>query len=1047
MKPLCITMSAFGPYADKTEVDLEAFGGQGLFLITGDTGAGKTTIFDAVAFALFGEASGSTRTVDTLRSDFADVSVKTYVELKFLHRNKIYLIRRNPRYERPKKNGDGFTTESADAVLTLPDGAVITGFREVSARIVELLGITCRQFKQIVMIAQGEFLQLLLADSKERGDIFRRVFDTELYQTAGRLLKDREREARRKCDDAEKSILQYFSGISCPDDEKGQQLFHKLEEATIHAAAEIHTDLQTVVFADRNCLEKCKQEAEQLDEKLAAGIAALEQAHAVNRLFRDLETARSRKKELLERQTGQIEEQKELQQAEQALYLILPLEKDFLREQENGKKLIQRISGLEEEIHTQTEKLKIAEEAYLYELAKNPERERLASEVSHLTKSLPRYDHAEQLKKEVTRLSDSRKKIQEELDVLHQQKEDSLEKRKKLEDDLEKLGGLELKLAACGQEAKQMDALQTALEGLKEDFDRVFSMKKESEELQKSFLQLQAAFESDNRSYMEHEIAFFREQAGLMAEGLKEGEPCPVCGSTVHPDKAKTSAGAPSEAKLNTLKQTAERSRQKMQRISEQVKAKLAEIHFAEKQLEQSASMHFFDISKDALLLQLPKLTAAALAGCLERKEANRAEIEALEKQVSFKIRCGEQIDALESDILGVQERIGFLEQEKTLLLSDLSSKTGELKSLQDSLTYEDREKAMAAIQAWSRELGGLKESLSRSESEFYTVQNGRNRNQALLLDQQERQMQSSEIEDQARQAFLDKIVFCGFTDEGAYHHAMKTQDEIDELKSMIHEYQDAVKANEQDLGRLMHETEGKKKQNIEQLEAERDCLSREKKNIEEIISKITLRLGTNEPIEKALGRILADFSNNQQEYLLVSNLSKTANGELPGKQKLAFEQYVQAAYFQQILAEANKRLRGMTNSRYELRRRENAADMRSQTGLEIEVLDQYTGRIRSVKSLSGGESFKASLCLALGLSDAIQNYAGGVEIDTLFIDEGFGALDAESLEQAIQTLAGLASGNRLVGIISHVSELKERIDRQIQIIKSNHGSSIHRTI
>ncbi|WP_230398940.1 AAA family ATPase [Novisyntrophococcus fermenticellae] len=1047
MKPLCITMSAFGPYADKTEVDLEAFGGQGLFLITGDTGAGKTTIFDAVAFALFGEASGSTRTVDTLRSDFADVSVKTYVELKFLHRNKIYLIRRNPRYERPKKNGDGFTTESADAVLTLPDGAVITGFREVSARIVELLGITCRQFKQIVMIAQGEFLQLLLADSKERGDIFRRVFDTELYQTAGHLLKDREREARRKCDDAEKSILQYFSGIFCPDDAKGQQLFHKLEEATIHAAAEIHTDLQTVVSADRNCLEKRKQEAEHLDEKLAAGITALEQAHAVNRLFRDLETAGSRKTKLLERQTGQIEVQKELQQAEQALYLILPLEKDFLREQENGKKLIQRISGLEEEIHMQTEKLKIAEEAYLYELAKNPERERLASEVSHLTKSLPRYAHAEQLKKEVTRLSDSQKKIQEELDVLHQQKEDSLEKRKKLEGELEKLEGLELKLAACGQEAKQMDALQTALEGLKEDFDGVFSMKKESEELQKSFLQLQAAFESDNRSYMEHEIAFFREQAGLMAEGLKEGEPCPVCGSTVHPDKAKTSAGAPSEAKLNTLKQTAERSRQKMQRISEQVKAKLAEIQFAEKHLEQRASMHFSDISKDVLLLQLPKLTAAALAGCLERREANKAEIEGLEKKVSFKIRCGEQIDALESAILGVQERTGFLEQEKILLLSELSSKTGELKSLQDSLTYEDREKAMAAIQAWTRELEGLKESLSRSESEFYTVQNGRNRNQALLLEHQERQVQSSEMERQARQAFLDKIVFCGFTDEGAYHHAMKTQDEIDELKSMIHEYQDAVKANEQDLGRLMHETEGKKKQNIEQLEAERDCLSREKKNIEEIISKITLRLGTNEPIEKALGRILADFSNNQQEYLLVSNLSKTANGELPGKQKLAFEQYVQAAYFQQILAEANKRLRGMTNSRYELRRRENAADMRSQTGLEIEVLDQYTGRIRSVKSLSGGESFKASLCLALGLSDVIQSYAGGVEIDTLFIDEGFGALDAESLEQAIQTLAGLASGNRLVGIISHVSELKERIDRQIQITKSNHGSSIHRTV
>lgn len=1047
MKPISITMSAFGPYADKTEVDLEAFGGQGLFLITGDTGAGKTTIFDAVAFALFGEASGSTRTVDTLRSDFADVSVKTYVELNFLHRNKVYSIRRNPRYERPKKNGEGTTTEGADAVLTLPDGEVITGFREVSARIVELLGITCRQFKQIVMIAQGEFLQLLLADSKERGDIFRRVFDTELYQTAGRLLKDREREARRRCEDAERSILQYFSGISCPENEAGQQLCHKLEEATIHAADEIHTDLQRLVSSDRNCLKRRKQEAAQLEEKLAAQIAALEQAHVVNRLFRDLETAGSRKKELLEKQAKQTEAQKELQQAEQALYLIFPLEKDFLREQENGRKLIQRISGLEEEIHAQTEKLKSAEEAYLSELARNPERERLASEISHLTKSLPQYDSAEELKREVARLSEAQKKILEELEALYQQREDSLEKRKRLGDELEKLGDLELKLAVCKQKAEQVEALQAEYKAMKEELVRVSSMQKESEKLQKNFLQLQTVFESDNQNYLQQEIAFFREQAGLMAVKLKSGEPCPVCGSTRHPDKAKPSADAPSEAELKIYKNDVERSRQKMQQISEQLKAKLAEIQFAEKQLEQRAGVRFADISRDVLQKQLPELTEVALDDCRQYREKNQAEVEKLEEQIRFKTHCRTQMDALQADILEIEEKTELLEQEKTHFLSELSLKTGELKSIQESLAYENREEVRKMILTWSRELEELKNSLNRSESKFRTLQNALNQNQALLLEQQERQKQSSEMERGARLEFLDKISLCGFTDEEAYHRAMKTETEIEELKASIREYQDAVKSNEQDIGRLMRETEGKKRQDMEQLEAEQSSLGQEKRQAEEAISKLTLRLGTNEPIEKALGRTIADFSNAQQEYLFVSNLSKTANGELPGKQKLAFEQYVQAAYFQQILAEANKRLRGMTNSRYELRRRENAADMRSQTGLEIEVLDHYTGRVRSVKSLSGGESFKASLSLALGLSDVIQSYAGGVEIDTLFIDEGFGALDTESLEQAIQTLAGIASGNRLVGIISHVSELKERIDRQIRITKSNHGSRIYITV
>jgi exonuclease SbcC len=248
----------------------------------------------------------------------------------------------------------------------------------------------------------------------------------------------------------------------------------------------------------------------------------------------------------------------------------------------------------------------------------------------------------------------------------------------------------------------------------------------------------------------------------------------------------------------------------------------------------------------------------------------------------------------------------------------------------------------------------------------------------------------------------------------------------------------------EQDLQRLSKETENKQKQDMELLETVKQKLEQEKRQADESIRTLIARLGTNEPIAKALRKALSNAAVYQQEYLLISNLSKTANGELAGKQKLAFEQYVQASYFNQILIEANKRLKIMTNSRFELLRREDAADLRSQTGLEIDVLDHYTGRIRSVKSLSGGESFKASLSLALGLSDVIQSYAGGVEIDTLFIDEGFGALDAESLEQAIQTLAGLAAGNRLVGIISHVSELKERIDRQVVIQKRNSGSTVH---
>ena len=273
MKPLKIVMSAFCPYAERTELDLAAFGDQGLFLITGDTGAGKTTIFDAIAFALFGEASGSTRTVDTLRSDFAEPGTKTYVELTFLHKNKIYTITRNPRYERPKKSGEGVTTENAEAMLQLPNGDVITGYRDVTGKIVDLLGINYRQFKQIAMIAQGEFLQLLLADSKERGDIFRRVFNTNLYQIAQRLLKDGEREAKKRCESIEQSILQYISGIACPESEQGRSCLKSL--ARLPYIMGYIVSLQALIVSDITNRDRLKKQTGKLDKELVSQIAII----------------------------------------------------------------------------------------------------------------------------------------------------------------------------------------------------------------------------------------------------------------------------------------------------------------------------------------------------------------------------------------------------------------------------------------------------------------------------------------------------------------------------------------------------------------------------------------------------------------------------------------------------------------------------------------------------------------------------------------------------------------------------------------------------
>ncbi|NTW05828.1 MAG: SMC family ATPase [Peptococcaceae bacterium] len=992
---------------------------------------------------MYGEASGSTRTVDTLRSDFSDPGTKTYVELIFSHKAKVYSLTRNPRYERPKKSGEGVTTENADAVLKLPDGDIITGFRDVAGKIIELLGINYKQFKQIGMIAQGEFLQLLLADSKERGEIFRRVFGTELYQTAQRLLKDLERDAKRRCDDTEKSIIQYLNGISCSEDEGGQQLSIKLENATIYSTEEIYSQLQASIIADNAYLDKQKQQLETLDRTLAGEIAKLTQAQAINQLFSSLEAAQE-KKNILSEGLAEHKRQKEiLQGAEQALYKVFPLEKDFLREQKAEQDLLQGIADLERQIEISTEKLKAVQETYQLEKEKAPEREIITSAIDRIAKMLPQYDLAEEVKEALNQLSAMQAKVLAELEVLQQQKTTLIFSKKKISEELEQLDDLELKMADCEQESNRIFSLQTELENLKSSHDKLMAMEDERDRLQSSFSKAEASFNSDNSVYTEKEQAFFRGQAGLMARELQDGKPCPVCGSAVHPCKAQSSVDAPSEAELHKLKHKAELSRQELQQLSENIAVRLAEIRQMKEQLDNLSSSHFPKVEKDILLIQLPELIKEALVDCLQNKERNHAQSSELKGQAKKKAQGKEQLISLERDIVDNEALIISQIQVKDNMLSDIASKTGELKSLQVSLDYEDRHKALTAIEKGKLELVELKEALQQAESAFHILQTKVNSDLALLSDQKTRYLQAEELKNQAHLVYLEKLAECGFGDEDSYHKAIKLQSEIDALKISLQEYQDSVKAVEQDFQRLLRETAGKEKQDIAELEARKQQLDREKLELDEVIRRHLLRLGTNEPIEKALGKAWIDFSSLQREYLLLNNLSKTANGELVGKQKLAFEQYVQAAYFLRVLTEANKRLRVMTNSRYELLHRADGADIRSQTGLEIDVLDHYTGRVRSVKSLSGGESFKASLSLALGLSDVIQSHAGGVEIDTLFIDEGFGALDSESLEQAIQTLAGLTAGNRLVGIISHVGELRERIDRQVIIRKTHQGSSV----
>lgn len=1042
MKPLSLVMSAFGPYAQEVTLDFTLLGSQGLFLITGPTGAGKTTIFDALTFALFGESSGSVRTVDSLRSDFADAQTKTSVTLTFSHKNRTYTVERIPRYERPKKSGQGTTTETAQATLSLPGGQVITGYRDVTLKIEDILGIKSDQFKQIAMIAQGEFLKLLLADSKERGEIFRRVFSTNLYQTAQRLLKDRERAAKNLLETKENNILHSLKTISLPGEE---DLKTRIEEATIHQGPEILEALQELINKDRELQDALTEQVRSQGEAIANQIELITKSRYLDKAFSDLELVTQRREELQKKASVHQERQDTLARGEKALYQVRPLEQAFREKQNEEDELKESIKELSDLVKKQEAKRNEAKAVYEAEKETEPRREKLNASIDSLTKLLPKYIEAENLKNDLSELQETQTKLEESLQKLKEQKTLLAENKEELTQELETLGDIEVKILQGEHESKDLETIRQQLLAVQSSLGRLQSLALEYAQAGQTFTQAEESYDKLQKHYADREKAFFRDQAGVLAASLDDGAPCPVCGSRTHPMKATPDPHAPSEEDLKKLKGEVEKARITLSQASNSLSAKKTEHQEAQKHLRTIAQGLFVDPpdSEETILEELADRLDKAQGENERLRGENAAHLKRLRDGLERKNALQKKLQTLETDLKANDEALKETERAHGNLDTEISGKAGELQALQSSLEYKNQEEAQNALKTWTDELGALRKAFQEAERVFQDLTTELSNNQTLLKDQKDRLIKVTESRDTAKRNYAEKMVSCGFPDEASYRSALKTEQDLKELAQIIRDYEKEAQEVEQDFKRLSQETKDKDRPDLQALEDSKEELDEEKSRLERTLQSVHARLVVNEPIEKAVREGLEQLSELQRDYLLVSNLAKTASGELAGKQKLAFEQYVQAFYFTQILYEANKRLKIMTNSRFELLRREEATDLRSQTGLEIDVLDHYTGRVRSVKSLSGGESFKASLSLALGLSDVIQSSSGGVEINTLFVDEGFGSLDAESLEQAIQTLVGLAQGNRLIGIISHVEELKERIDKQIVIEKATSGSTL----
>ena len=920
MRPIQLNLSAFGPYAGRQEIPMRKLGERGLYLIAGDTGAGKTTIFDAICYALYGEASGDTRNTSMLRSKYARDDVPTEVELIFTHAGREYRVKRSPEYARRKSRGEGFTRQPASAELYYPDGRIETQTSRVTRRVTELLGVDRQQFSRIAMLAQGEFMKLLLADTKERQEIFRGIFKTGVYRSFQERLKDEMAAVAGAREAAKDSLRQYVSGAICAEDSPLAPELARAQAGNM-LIAEVLELLDALIATDAQAEADARTELDEVEKRLDALTAAVTVAEERRRTRNELESAR-----------------RELAEAEPEL-----------------------------------SRLAATLEA---ERAKAPESEAMAKRAAAIEAALPAYgelDASRSAARAQSAALEVAAKDRERQQAALQSSQRELADRRGEQSALADAGENLLRLSG---ERERLEARRGAAEALRDELRTLDALRGALQMARQSYVRAAQSAEEAKELADAKRRAFNDEQAGIMASALREGEPCPVCGSTVHPRKARKSAAAPSEAEVKAAEAEARRA----QEAANQRSAEAAEARGRAGAAEKAAAEK-----------------AAEILGSCPIEEAAR--------------RCEELLASVKRELDALAEKIAA-ETVRARRRSELEA------------WIPRRERELAAS---ADELNSLRESISSMEAKLQEALVRRDALAARL-----------EFPDRAAagraKADLERTLA---QHKSALERAEKAHAERERERA-------GLGARIQQLEKLLT---GAEDADVDALLAQRSALARRKAELSEARQDAAHRLSTNRAALENIRDRSAELTELDRKWSWVHALSDTANGSLGGRERVTFETYVQTACFDRILGRANAQLMRMSGGKYDLVRRETPSDLRSQSGLELDVIDHYNGSQRSVKSLSGGECFIASLALALGLSEEIQATAGGIQLESMFVDEGFGTLDEDALRQAVRALSGLAEGDRLVGIISHVSELRREIDRQIVVTKEVSGGSVARVV
>ncbi len=915
MRPLKLKISAFGPYAGVTSLNLKELGENGIYLITGDTGAGKTTIFDAITFALFGEASGNNREPSMLRSKYADPNTPTEVELVFQNAGKVYTIKRIPEYERPAKRGTGTTRQSAEATLTYPDGNIISRPKEVTSAIREIIGVDRNQFSQIAMIAQGDFLKLLLAETKERQKIFREIFKTGFYQILQDRLKSESGDLAKEYDKAKESVSQYINGILCDEEDTLSIDVQKAKSGEL-MTAEVVALIEKLIEKDTSLSNAVKENADTIEKSIEKINEGLTKAEEYLKAEKDLADAQK-------------------QQAEKApSFEVLSTKVNDLKEQ----------APIQEEKQKKVTEIEAQYDEYDLLLQKQNSVVELSNVLDELTKS--RDDNKEKL----NLLNNEIKALKEELSSTS----NAGEEKQKLLNEKE-------------QKETKIQAIVT-LQNRLNDFTK---LEKDLVLAQAQYNTAKTDLEEKTTRYNDLNKLFLDSQAGILAETLVENMPCPVCGSTKHPEKAKKPIEAPTEADLKKSKAEAEAASNLATKLSSEAGKISGNVSTEKQNLIESISELLGEVEFSLAYFEAENVLKTLNADL----EALQEKLNQAESRINRKAFLEKDIPAKQEALDTISNSINEIEKEISAKQAELNETEKQIQSISKKLKFNSKASAEEVVNQLKTEIQDYKLTLEKAENDFDTLKN-----------------------------------------------------ELVELKGKIEQ--------------LKKQLDGKESIDTEKLLAEKVALINTKNELKEKSEAISTRIYTNRSAKDNISKKSTELTAIEEKWKWVKALSNTANGNVSGRDKVALETYIQATFFDRIIDRANSRLMVMSGGQYELMRRKEAENQRSQSGLELDVKDYYNGTVRNVKTLSGGESFKASLSLALGLSDEIQCNAGGIKLDTMFVDEGFGSLDDESLQQAMKALSALSEGNRLVGIISHVAELKEKIDKQIIVTKEKTGGS-----